>query len=276
MKNRIVIFGVGHMGAAIARGILKTGIKNIYLIDPDEEKLKEFSSQGVIVDTLCKNLLLDDILILAIPPQVFPSFTREAIEVREHPGLIISVMAGIRIHSIQTALKVQNVVRTIPNTPSEVFEGMTLFCKSNSIDEVSIDKTRFILDSFGQCVELQSEELIDPGTALCGGGPAFVAYFANALQRFGEQTGIGELGSRQIIIQVLRGTAALLEATEKPALQICSEVMTPGGTTERGVWHFDQANLNQTIIDALTQSSIRSKELGTLAENIIHDEVKQC
>ncbi len=276
MKNRIVIFGVGHMGAAIARGILKTGIKNIYLIDPDEEKLKEFSSQGVIVDTLCKNLLLDDILILAIPPQVFPSFTREAIEVREHPGLIISVMAGIRIHSIQTALKVQNVVRTIPNTPSEVFEGMTLFCKSNSIDEVSIDKTQFILDSIGQCVELQSEELIDPGTALCGGGPAFVAYFANALQRFGEQTGIGELGSRQIIIQVLRGTAALLEATEKPALQICGEVMTPGGTTERGVWHFDQANLTQTIIDALTQSSIRSKELGTLAENIIHDEVKEC
>ena len=271
MKNRIVIFGVGHMGAAIARGIIRTRIKNIYLIDPDEEKLMDFSSQGVMVDTQCKNLLPDDILILAMPPQAFPSFVHETIEVLEHPGLIISVMAGVRIQSIKTALNVENVVRTIPNTPSEVFEGMTLFCKSNSIDQASIVMTRRILESIGQCVELPSEELIDPGTALCGGGPAFVAYFANALQKFGEQTGIGELESRQIVIQVLRGTAALLQSTKKPALQICREVMTPGGTTERGVWHFDQANLTQIIIDALTQSSLRSSELGTLAANIVHN-----
>ncbi len=276
MKNRMVIFGVGHMGAAIARGIIRTGIKNIYLIDPDEEKLKDFSSQGVMVDTQCKNLLPDDILILAMPPQAFPSFVNETIEVLEHPGLIISVMAGVRIQSIKTALNVENVVRTIPNTPSEVFEGMTLFCKSNSIDQASIVMTRRILESIGQCVELPSEELIDPGTALCGGGPAFVAYFANALQKFGEQTGIGELESRQIVIQVLRGTATLLQSTKKPALQICREVMTPGGTTERGVWHFDQANLTQIIIDALTQSSLRSSELGTLAENIVNDEETQC
>ncbi len=276
MKNRMVIFGVGHMGAAIARGIIRTGIKNIYLIDPDEEKLKDFSSQGVMVDTQCKNLLPDDILILAMPPQAFPSFVNETIEVLEHPGLIISVMAGVRIQSIKTALNVENVVRTIPNTPSEVFEGMTLFCKSNSIDQASIVMTRRILESIGQCVELPSEELIDPGTALCGGGPAFVAYFANALQKFGEQTGIGELESRQIVIQVLRGTATLLQSTKKPALQICREVMTPGGTTERGVWHFDQANLTQIIIDALTQSSLRSSELGTLAANIVNDEETQC
>jgi len=276
MKNRMVIFGVGHMGAAIARGIIRTGIKNIYLIDPDEEKLKDFSSQGVMVDTQCKNLLPDDILILAMPPQAFPSFVNETIEVLEHPGLIISVMAGVRIQSIKTALNVENVVRTIPNTPSEVFEGMTLFCKSNSIDQASIVMTRRILESIGQCVELPSEELIDPGTALCGGGPAFVAYFANALQKFGEQTGIGELESRQIVIQVLRGTATLLQSTKKPALQICREVMTPGGTTERGIWHLDQANLTQIIIDALTQSSLRSSELGTLAANIVNDEETQC
>ena len=121
MKNRMVIFGVGHMGAAIARGIIRTGIKNIYLIDPDEEKLKDFSSQGVMVDTQCKNLLPDDILILAMPPQAFPSFVNETIEVLEHPGLIISVMAGVRIQSIKTALNVENVVRTIPNTPSNLF-----------------------------------------------------------------------------------------------------------------------------------------------------------
>jgi len=151
---------------------------------------------------------------LAMPPQAFPLFSQNVSEVREHPGLVISIMAGVKIESIQAALRVQRVVRMIPNTPAEVFEGMTLYCKSSFVDNASIDMTRRILESIGQYAELQNEALIDAGTALCGGGPAFVSYFADALQKFGEQAGIGEEESRQVVVQLLRGTAALLEATK--------------------------------------------------------------
>lgn len=272
MRNRMVLFGAGHMGAAIARGMWKAGIRNIYVIDPDDHKLQEFRAISMPVDTKCKALAPNDILILAMPPQEFPNFTQEVIEAQNHPGLIISVMAGIRIESIKSALKVQHVVRTIPNTPSAVFEGMTLYCKSISVDGELTHIARRVLGSFGQCVELPSEVLIDPATALCGGGPAFVAYFADALEQFGVRMGIGEEASRQTVIQLLRGTAALLRTTEKSALQICREVMTPGGTTERGIWHFDQACLTQTVIAALSQSAARSRELGIQAATNLYKE----
>jgi pyrroline-5-carboxylate reductase len=183
-------------------------------------------------------------------------------------------MAGIRISSIQQMLGTQNVVRSIPNTPSEVFEGMTVYCRSSSVDENLARKARDVLESFGRAVEVSDEALIDPATALCGGGPAFVAYFADALQEFGIKAGISEDAALAITIQLLRGTSALLATTGKPAMQLCREVMTPGGTTERGIWHFDEEGLGGTVLDALTKSSARSRELGlVITESLSQFEV---
>jgi pyrroline-5-carboxylate reductase len=262
VKNTLVLFGAGHMGSAIARGILRTGNTDLRIIDPDLSKLQEFRALGIRSDTACLDLAPNDVLMLAMPPQVFGAFSSGTPCVHHHQGLVISVMAGIRIGSIQQMLGTQNVVRSIPNTPSEVFEGMTVYCRSSSVDENLARKARDVLESFGRAVEVSDEALIDPATALCGGGPAFVAYFADALQEFGIKAGISKDAARAITIQLLRGTSALLATTGKPAMQLCREVMTPGGTTERGIWHFDDAGLGGTVLDALAKSSARSRELG--------------
>lgn len=264
MENRLVIFGAGHMGSAIARGLLRAGHRNICIIDPDKSKLKEFSAAGVVVNTRCEWLLPHDILMLAIPPQAFLSFTKRMSIMQRHPGLVISIISGVRIASIQNALHVQHVVRATPNISAEVFESMTLYCKSPSVDRHGVEMVRHIFESIGRCTELADEALIDPATALCADGPAFIAYFANALQEFGEQAGVDKAESRQIVIQLLLGTAALLNKTKKPALEVCHEVMTPGGTTERGITYLDVVKLSHTVIHALTQSALRSSELGML------------
>lgn len=262
MSKRLVLMGAGHMGSAIARGLLRSGNRNIYIVDPDQSKLEAFSAQGVPVSTECKTLFPDDMLVLAMPPQAFPSFAQAFAQAHHGAGLVVSAMAGVRIESIQSALRTSLVIRTIPNTPSEVFEGMTLYCKSPAVDDVQMAAARQLFNAIGHSAELLDESLIDAGTALCGGGPAFLSYFADALQRFGVQAGIGEVACRKTVIQLLRGTAQLLEITGKPALQVAEEVMTPGGTTERGIWHFDRAQLTQIVIDALSQSALRSRELG--------------
>ena len=133
-----------------------------------------------------------------------------------------------------------------------------------------------VLESFGRCAEVSDEALIDPATALCGGGPAFVAYFGNALQKFGVHAGIDETVVRRTVIQLLRGTAELLDISGKPALQVCREVMTPGGTTERGIWHFDRTGFTQIVVDALTQSSSRAVELGNLTVTTFETGESQC
>ena len=94
-SNRLVLFGAGHMGTAIARGMLRSGATNLFIVDPDCSKLQEFASQGIPVSTACTETLHDDILMLAMPPQAFLAFSREVRSVQTHPGLVISVMAGV-------------------------------------------------------------------------------------------------------------------------------------------------------------------------------------
>jgi pyrroline-5-carboxylate reductase len=250
------------MGSAIARGMLRTGNSDLRIIDPDLSKLQEFRAQGIHTDTACLDVAPNDVLMLGMPPQVFGAFASDTPCVHSHQGLVISVMAGIRINSIQQMLGTPNVVRSIPNTPSEVFEGMTVYCRSSSVDENLAREARDVFESFGRAVEVSDEALIDPATALCGGGPAFVAYFADALQEFGVQAGLSKDAALAITIQLLRGTSALLATTGKPAMQLCREVMTNGGTTERGIWHFDDQGVGGAVLDALTKSSARSRELG--------------
>jgi len=262
VKNRLVLFGAGHMGSAIARGMLRTGNSDLRIIDPDLSKLQEFRAQDIHTDTACLDVAPNDVLMLAMPPQVFGAFASDTPCVHYHQGLVISVMAGIRINSIQQMLGTPNVVRSIPNTPSEVFEGMTVYCRSSLVDENLAREARDVFESFGRAVEVSDEALIDPATALCGGGPAFVAYFADALQEFGVQAGLSKDAALAITIQLLRGTSALLATTGKPAMQLCREVMTHGGTTERGIWHFDDQGVGGAVLDALTKSSARSRELG--------------
>ena len=262
MKKSLVLFGAGHMGAAIAHGVLRVGNSAIRIVDPDISKLREFSALGIRTETACSELASDDVLMLAMPPQMFGAFSSTTVCAHHHQGLVVSVMAGVRIDSIRRALEVRNVVRSIPNTPSEVFDGMTVYCRSSSVDGDLARAAREVLETFGQAIEVNDEALMDPATALCGGGPAFVAYFASALREFGIKSGFSEHDVLAITIQLLRGTSALLTATGKPPMQICREVMTPGGTTEQGVRHFDNAALQDTVLDALAKSSFRSRELG--------------
>lgn len=276
MKKTLVLFGAGHMGSAIARGLLRTGNNNFRIVDPDPAKLHEFRAAGIQTESACSNLSSDDVLMLAMPPQAFAKFVAETPCTQGHRGLVISVMAGIRIRSIRQMLRTPNVVRSIPNTPSEVFEGMTVYCRSSSVDDALAKAAQDVLASFGRFVEVGEEALIDPATALCGGGPAFVAYFADALQKYGVNAGLSEDAARSIIVQLLRGTAELMATTGKPAMQLCREVMTPGGTTERGIWHFDGEGLTGTVVDALAKSSARSHELGlAISESLSQFEVAE-
>jgi len=262
---KLKLFGAGHMGAALARGMLRRGLKGLEIVDPDERKLKEFRELGVEATTTCHDVGAGDMLMLAMPPQAFPAFAQSAAHLHGHRGTVISVMAGVTTEVISASLRADKIIRGIPNTPSEVFEGMTLYTCTPAVSEQDESDAVSVLESIGKVAKVKDESLIDPATALCGGGPAFVAFFADALETFGHQAGLPADVARRVTEQLLRGTAELMASSGKPALQLCREVMTPGGTTERGIWMFEEAGLKRTVTESLARSAARSRELGRLA-----------
>jgi pyrroline-5-carboxylate reductase len=265
MSNKVIIVGAGHMGSAIIRGLIQAGSAGLQVIDPIEDRLAPWRARGLA----CSHTLVDaacgDTLVLAMPPQAFPAFALACPDLSGRGGIVVSVMAGVRIATIASVLHTQKVVRVIPNTPSEVLEGMSVCCRSQAVDA---DESAYVLEllkAFGDVVDVADEALLDPATALCGGGPAFVAYFADAMQDFALVSGFGADDARRMTLQVLRGTAALIAASGKPPSRICSEVMTPGGTTERGIACFDRFGVRHAVREALARASARSSELGAVA-----------
>ena len=267
MTENILIYGAGHMGTAIVLGLMHKGYGNLQIIDTSAERrnvLKERHDIDVLASPRSVNSR--DIVILAIPPQAFAKFAENHPFSRQnqHIGSVISVMAGIKITTISKLLGVSQVIRAIPNTPSEVFQGMTVFCSSKETKKESIEKAQDIFEAFGKAVQVSEESLIDPATAICGGGPAFVAYFADAIHSFASDSGFDMPSAVLMTTQILRGTADLIEATSKTPMQICQEVMTPQGTTEQGIWHFDENNLKSIVQSSLLKSTKRSCELSKI------------
>ncbi|WP_326673356.1 pyrroline-5-carboxylate reductase [Streptomyces sp. NBC_01257] len=263
--TRLIIVGCGHMGLAIARGLLggPPG-PEIVVVDTDAERRKALAEYDGLTVTGELDIAEGDFVTLAVPPQVFADFA-DAERHRFTPRTpVLSVMAGLTSRSIAAALNTSQVVRSIPNTPSEVFEGMSVYFADAEVSADTVARAEALLGVIGKVLRVDAEELVDDATALCGGGPAFVSYIVDAFCRFAVSRGFSEEASREMTVQVFAGTAALIEESGKPPMQLCHEVMTPNGTTERGIAAFDAADLGGSVVAALAASARRSRELASV------------
>lgn len=260
---RLIMVGCGHMGTAMVRGILgSTPNCGIVIVENSAERREALARYDGLTVTSDLRVAEGDFVVLAIPPQAFRDFA-DAERHRFSSGTpVLSVMAGLRTESIGTSLGTTQVVRSIPNTPSEVLEGMAVYYADPSVSETTIAQADQLLKTIGRALRVDSEGLIDDATALCGGGPAFVSYIADAFCRFAVDRGFTEAAGREMAMQVFGGTARLIAESGKPPMQLCREVMTPNGTTERGIAALDMGKLKSLIGTALTASAQRSRELS--------------
>lgn len=261
--GNIFIVGAGHMGGAMALGLSKTNdLSTIRIVETNAATVAHYKRLGYTADSQLLNVHHHDIIIIAVPPQHFSALLKNNTALLNHRGLVISVMAGIRIKTLTEKLGNRHVIRAIPNTPSEVEEGLTFYCADESVSAEAITLADTIFCSIGLSIRLNNEKFLDPATALGGGGPAVIAYFANALQIFGERMGLGAESARLISIQLLLGTSRLMQLSQKPSLQLCHEVQTKGGTTEQAINVLSGGSFNSIILNALQAASDRSAELG--------------
>ncbi|MER5770838.1 pyrroline-5-carboxylate reductase [Streptomyces sp. NPDC001985] len=261
---RLIMVGCGHMGYAMVRGLHgRSPWAEIVVVETSPERRTTLSERDGLTVSADLEIAEGDFVVLAIPPQAFEAFVRSRRHTFTPTTPVLSVMAGLTADSIARDLGTSQVVRSIPNTPSEIFEGMSVYFADTAVSKETIAQADLLLGSIGKTLRVASEKLVDDATALCGGGPAFVSYIMDAFCRFAVSRGFTPEAGRDMAVQVFSGTAALVAGSGRPPMQLCREVMTPNGTTERGVDVFDHVGMKQHIHDALTASAERSAELGT-------------
>lgn len=261
---RLIVVGCGHMGFAVVQGLLGQSEqhRDLVLVESSPERRQELSAEYRLSASADLEILDGDAVVLAIPPQLFAGFAKAERTKFTPRTPVLSVMAGLTTATITQQLGTSQVVRAIPNTPSEVYQGMSVYFAGTGVREETIALAGALLTSIGKAIRVDAEELVDDATAICGGGPAFVSYIVDAFCQFAASCGFTEVAGREMATQVFGGTAALIAESGKPPMQLCREVMTPSGTTERGIAAFDAADLKASVLSALHASAQRSRELA--------------
>jgi pyrroline-5-carboxylate reductase len=173
-------------------------------------------------------------------------------------------MAGKTIHAISAMLGVKAaIVRAMPNTPAAVRQGITVAVSSAHVSARQRELAQDVLAATGACAWVDDENLLDPVTAISGGGPAYVFLLTELLEQAGLDQGLPPALARALARQTVIGSAALLAASDEDAANLRIAVTSPKGTTERAlaVLRADDA-WPKTFRDAIQAATDRSRELS--------------
>lgn len=242
MFEKIVVVGAGKMGSALVEGWIAgaTGASSIHLVDPVfASKDLGWPTKGVsvfanVADLLAAEDRLPDLVMLAIKPQMMDVVLPE-LGVLNHGGLtVLSVAAGTTLGTLQSAFPQAICVRTMPNTPAAVGQGITAAFAPGA-DQLLREDVSGLLQAVGQVVWVEAERDIDAVTAVSGSGPAYVFHMVEALAQAGIAVGLPAETAMQLARQTIVGSGALLAASESSAEQLRVNVTSPGGTTAAGL-----------------------------------------
>jgi len=266
-NHKIGFIGGGNMAEAILKGLLAAGVNpaSIIIAEPTAAR-RDLLNEKYKVNVSGDNAEVagkTDIIILAIKPQVSQLVLKGLKDVVTKEKLVISIMAGIRIAAIETALNEGcRVIRVMPNTPALIGAGATAISGGSAACANDLDLAEHIFSLAGFTVQLE-EKLMDAVTALSGSGPAFVCAFIEALADAGVKCGLSRDIATKLAVHTVLGTSRMVHETgDHPAL-LREQVTSPAGTTIAGLHALELGAFKGTVMNAVDAACNRSKELGS-------------
>ena len=179
---KITIVGCGNMGLAFARSFIKYEIvqrNNLLLVAKNEERTHTLNTLNIgrAITGLTEEIADSDIILLSVKPQDYPSIAEQLKKFIKPNNIVLSIMAGIRIATIEQQLNHTNIVRAMTNSPAELGLGMSAYTNHPAMDFSLMRKAEALLGTTGRIVYLEREDLLDAVTALSGSGPASTICF---------------------------------------------------------------------------------------------------
>jgi pyrroline-5-carboxylate reductase len=257
----IGFIGGGNMAEALIKGIAAKHGKDIIVSEPLAERRGYLEKTYRVKTTPDNKEVLKNCtaIILAVKPQNMDEVTAEISDMT-NDKIIVSIAAGIPISYLSSRLKTTKIIRVMPNTPALIQEGMSVMSMCECLHDKEISIIKEIFMSVGVLLMLP-EKYMNAVTALSGSGPAFFAFFVEALIEGGIRTGLEKTDAQTLAIQTMLGTARLLDTGMAPA-KLREMVTSPGGTTSAGLKVFQEKGLADAVIASLEAATNRAKELG--------------
>jgi pyrroline-5-carboxylate reductase len=267
--RKITFVGPGVMAEAMISGLIRQGVAGpgaLATAGPREERLQELKAKyGIEIYTdNAAATRRSDVVVLSVKPQRLDrvlSGLRGSIQ----PGaLALSIVAGASIDKISQGLQHAIVVRSMPNTPAQIGEGITVWTAAPSVSDEQRQMSQSILGALGQEIFVEEESYLDMATALSGTGPAYVFLFMEAMIDAGVHLGFPRRIAEQLVAQTLRGSVEFYQRHEEHVhlARLRNQVTSPGGTSAEALYYLEKAGFRTAISRAIWAAYERSIELG--------------
>lgn len=267
----VLVIGGGNMGMTYAEAIAKSNFLtsgSLMILDQSEEKQAELRASGLfdVHDRLTTCLPKADVVLVAVKPVHAPALMDEMTPLVSAGQLIVSIMAGVTIDTIQQGVGAKKVVRAMPNLPALVGLGMTSFTASDHVSRLELAAIEQLLGTTGRSIGLTSEAEIDASTGISGSGPAYIFYFMQAMMDAALKMGFSQADARLLVGQTFAGAVELFNTSTLSPEDWMARVASKGGTTRAALDSMDDNNVNALIQEAAYAAFHRAEELGKQTE----------
>ena len=266
LNKRIAFIGPGVMAEAMIAGLLNRKLskaQNISASGPRAERGEELRKKyGIRVTTDNAAAVREaDVVVLSVKPQRLTEVMKGLKGIRPD-ALVLSIIAGASMKKISAGLKHKSIVRSMPNTPGQIGEGITVWAASKEVSEEQRGLAQTILGALGAEVYVEDESYLDMATALSGSGPAYVFLFTEALIDAGVHMGFPRRIAEQLVLQTIKGSADFYEQAGRHPATLRNQVTSPGGTSAEALYYLEKAGFRTAISRAVWAAYQRSLELG--------------
>lgn len=268
-KTTLIIIGYGNMAKAIAIALDKNGKYTLEVCGRDFTKAQDFIRQNGLknaatlesktqktqnnkLDSMININVQDKIVLLCVKPYGLGSFSYEG-----KAKAVYSTLAGVNIATLQSHIKATYFARLMPNIGARYGLSATAVFLS-SVSKDSKQEAQEIIESFGNAVFVNGENLIDSAIATSGSSPAFIALIAQSLIDAGVQEGLSRTDSLELVRQTFKGFARLFECATPQ--EIIEAVTTPAGTTAQGLAVLEKKAIRGAFLQACKASVKKARQ----------------
>ncbi len=272
---RLAFIGCGVMAESIIAGLLRkklVGPEQIVGSHPRQARREEMHVKyGVEMFEQNREAVTEahpggpdngSIVVLAVKPQRLRRVLEELKGALVKEQLVVSVVAGAKIETIAEELLHASIVRTMPNTPAQIGEGVTAWTSSADVSERQENQVCAMLDALGKTVRVENQRQIDMATALSATGPTYVFLVMEALIDAGVHMGFSRHVAQELVHQTMLGSVLFARESHKHPAELRNMVTSPGGTSAEAIYQMEKGSLRTIMSKAVWAAFQRAESLG--------------
>jgi pyrroline-5-carboxylate reductase len=274
-KTRLAFIGCGVMAEAIIAGLLRKQLvtpEQIVASHPRSARRDEVQQKfGVQVFEHNRDATKEvhptaahpnSLIILAVKPQRLIDVLHELKGSTHKDQLVVSIVAGAKIATIAGELQHPAIVRTMPNTPAQIGEGITAWTPSAEVSPEQEKQVKAMLEALGKAVRVENERQIDMATALSATGPTYIFLVMEALVDAGVHLGFSRHVAQELVQQMILGSVLFARESHKHPAELRNMVTSPGGTSAEAIYQMEKGGLRTVLSKAVWAAYQRAEALG--------------